>query len=56
MEDLSFKPGSKLQERDFFTVNGCFIRGPDYLLFCGDKYMHKFDMVSGKFKVLEKQK
>ena len=55
-EDSSFKQKSRLQEKDFFTTNGCYIRRPDSLIFCGNKYIHKFDVASIKFTVLENKK
>jgi hypothetical protein len=52
-----FEEAGKLQESDFFMVNGCYIQSQkdNIMIFAGDRYMHKFDIPSRTFTTLEKR-
>jgi len=55
-EDGSFREGQKLKTRDFFVVNGMYIKAPNadgkQLIFAGHNSIHHYDMDKKEFKSL----
>jgi hypothetical protein len=56
--DGHFEDAGRLQDKDFFMVNGNYISSSQdkpCLIFTGDRNMHRYDLATRTFSVLERR-